>query len=138
RDRQAQVDRLRAGLVHPRQLLAVKAEQLAGPTARLDYLRPRLLAERSRELDGLSRVLESVSYKKVLQRGYAVVRGPEGAITQPEGVTPGLPLELEFAAGRAAATGGAAQPVSEAPAKPKPTTAKKKQSKSDDPQGSLL
>ena len=135
RDRQARVDRLRASLVHPRQLLAVKAEQLAGPAGRLETLRPRLLGERTRELDGLIRVLESMSYKKVLQRGYAVVRGPEGAITRPEGVTPGLALELEFASGRAAATGGAGQAAS-TPEKPKPAAPRKK-SRSDD-QGSLL
>ena len=136
KDRQARVDRLRASLPHPRQLLAVKAEQLAGPAGRLDSVRPRLLGERARELEGLNRVLESVSYKKVLQRGYAVVRGPEGAITRPEAVTPGLALELEFASGSAAATGGAGQAAA-APEKPKPAAPKKK-SGSNDPQGSLL
>jgi exodeoxyribonuclease VII large subunit len=144
RDWQARLDRLQASLPHPRQLLAVKAEQLAGPAARLDYLRPRLLTERRQEIDGLNRVLESVSYKKVLQRGYAVVRGPEGAITGPEAVTPGLALELEFASGRAAATGGAGQPAAapapaKKPAAKKPAARKgKKTSSSDDPQGSLL
>jgi exodeoxyribonuclease VII large subunit len=140
RDRQARVDRLRASLPHPRQLLAVKAEQLAGPAGRLDTLRPRLLGDRRRELDGLARVLESVSYKKVLQRGYAVVRGPEGAITGPESVTPGLVLDLEFANDQhAAAIGGSAQPVSAPAEKPaaKPA-APRKESSSDDPQGSLL
>ena len=44
----------------------------------------------------------------------------------------GKGLELEFASGRAAATGGADQPVG-----PKPAALKKK-SRSDDPQGSLL
>jgi exodeoxyribonuclease VII large subunit len=140
RDRQARVDRLRASLPHPRQLLAVKAEQLAGPAGRLDTLRPRLLGDRHRELDGLARVLESVSYKKVLQRGYAVVRGPKGAITGPEGVTPGLVLDLEFADDQhAEAIGGSAQSVSAPTEKPaaKPAAPRKKSS-SDDPQGSLL
>ena len=143
RDWQSRLDRLHAGLPHPRQLLAVKAEQLTGPAARIDYLRPRLLTERRQEVDGLNRVLESVSYKKVLQRGYAVVRGPQGAITKPDDVTPGLALELEFASGRAAATGGSDQPVSSTPAAPaaKPAAkpaARKKKTSSDDPQGSLL
>ncbi|MGF1593150.1 MAG: exodeoxyribonuclease VII large subunit [Kiloniellaceae bacterium] len=146
RDRQARADRLGAGLPHPRRLLAVKSEQFAGPAARLDLLRPRLLGERRQEVDGLNRVLESVSYKKVLQRGYAVVRGPEGAITAPEAVTPGLALELEFAAGRAAATGGGrpaasrSEPSRSEPSRPaasKPAAAKKKPAP-DDPQGSLL
>ncbi len=134
---QSSVERLHAGLPHPRQLLAVKSEQLSAPAARLDYLRPRLLAERRNDLDGLSRVLESVSYKKVLQRGYAVVRGPEGAITAPQAVTAGLALELEFATGRAAATGGSDQPVSEPARKPAARKTKKKPS-SDGSQGSLL
>ncbi|MGD1877929.1 MAG: exodeoxyribonuclease VII large subunit [Kiloniellaceae bacterium] len=144
KDRQARVDRLHAGLPHPRQMLAVKAEQLSGPAGRLEMVRPRLLGDRRRDLDGLNRVLESVSYKKVLQRGYAVVRGPEGAITNPDGVTPGLALELEFASGRAAATGGADQPVpatTPQPVPPKPAArpaAAKKTPRSDDPQGSLL
>ncbi|GAB4375684.1 MAG: exodeoxyribonuclease VII large subunit [Kiloniellaceae bacterium] len=139
KDRQARADRLRASLPHPRQLLAVKAEQLKALAGRLDTIRPRLLTERRQEVDGLNRVLESVSYKKVLQRGYAVVRGPEGAITKPEAVTPGLALELEFATGRAAATGGAGQPVSAAPATPAPKPApRSKKTSSDDPQGSLL
>ena len=141
KDRQARVDRLFAGLPHPRQLLAVKTEQLAGPAARLEFLRPRLLDERRRELDGLNRVLESVSYKKVLQRGYAVVRGPQGAITAPEAVTPGLALELEFATGRAAAIGGGEPAGAAAPAAKAARPASRKRSKkssSDDPQGSLL
>jgi exodeoxyribonuclease VII large subunit len=139
RDRQARVDRLRASLPHPRQLLAVKAEQLAGPAGRLDTLRPRLLGDRRRELDGLKRVLDSVSYENVLKRGYAVVLGPEGVITRPEGVTPGLALKLKFASGSAAATGGADQATSAPAEKPaaKPTAPRKKSS-SDDPQGSLL
>ncbi|HMA14343.1 MAG TPA: exodeoxyribonuclease VII large subunit, partial [Kiloniellaceae bacterium] len=73
RERQGRADRLRAALAHPRQLLAVKREQLGGPAMHLERLRPRLLGERGRDLDGLARVLESVSYTNVLKRGYAVV-----------------------------------------------------------------
>jgi len=141
RDWQARVDRLYAGLTHPRQMLAVRAEQLAGPAGRLDYLRPRLLTERRSELESLNRVLESVSYKKVLKRGYVVVRGPQGAITRAGDVVPGLALDLEFADNQhAAATGGADQPVAPASeAVPgKPAAKKKRKAPSDDPQGSLL
>jgi exodeoxyribonuclease VII large subunit len=141
RDWQARVERLHAGLPHPRQMLRVRAEQLAGPAARLDYLRPRLLGERRNELESLNRVLESVSYKKVLQRGYAVVRGPEGAITRAADVVAGLPLDLEFAGDQhAAATGGAGHPAADdpRPAASKPAAAKKRKAPTDDPQGSLL
>jgi len=132
---QARIEHLQASLPHPRQLLAVKAEQFAGPAARLDSLRPRLLGDRRNEVEGLARVLESISYANVLKRGYAVVFGPQGVIMKPEGVTPGLPLELRFASGSAAATGGADQ--SAASAAPAPRKGKKKSSP-DDPQGSLL
>ncbi|WP_420345294.1 exodeoxyribonuclease VII large subunit [Pelagibius sp.] len=143
-----QLDRLAAALPHPRQLLAVKREQAAAAGERLERLRPRLLTERRGELDGLGRVLESMSYKRVLKRGYVVVRGPEGAITDPDAVTPGLPLDLEFAAGRATATGGGDQPVAGDSAKPARKAATSKEpgrrkkpgpdDSSDDPQGSLL
>ncbi|NIA71190.1 exodeoxyribonuclease VII large subunit [Pelagibius litoralis] len=143
KDRQAQIARLEAALPHPRQLLAVKGEQLAAAGGRLETVRPRLLGERLAVVEGLGRVLESISYRKVLQRGYAVVRGPEGAITTPEAVTPGLALELEFAAGRATATGGEGPGAvgGRAPARPaaQPVAkAKKKKPPSDDSQGSLL
>ncbi len=140
KDCRARLGRLEAALPHPRQLVVVKGEQLAAAGGRLETIRPRLLSERRNALEGLGRVLESMSYKKVLQRGYAVVRGPEGAITTPQGVTPGLALELEFAAGRATATGGevsgTAAPVEKASTKS--PAKKKKAPPSDDSQGSLL
>ncbi len=138
RERQARVDHLRASLPHPRQLLAVKAEQLTGPAGRLESVRPRLLGERQRELESLNRVLESVSYKKVLQRGYAVVRGPEGAITGAEQVTAGLALDLEFADDPHAAAVGGDRPVEAKPQKPAAKPPARKKAKRDDPQGSLL
>ncbi len=141
KDCRARLGRLEAALPHPRQLVVVKGEQLAAADGRLETIRPRLLSERQNALEGLGRVLESMSYKKVLQRGYAVVRGPEGAITAPQAVTPGLALELEFAAGRATATGGdvsgAAAPADKGSTQP-PAKTKKKAPPSDDSQGSLL
>ena len=137
KDGQAQVARLQAALPHPRQLLTVKREQLAAAAGRLETLQPRLLSERRGEVESLGRVLESISYKKVLQRGYAVVRGPEGAITAAAAVQPGQALRLEFADGTAEATGGTAGP--ETPPKPKPAAKPRKTGPAkDDPQGSLL
>ncbi|WP_299623924.1 exodeoxyribonuclease VII large subunit [Pelagibius sp.] len=137
KDGQAQVARLQAALPHPRQLLTVKREQLAAAAGRLETLQPRLLSERRGEVESLGRVLESISYKNVLQRGYAVVRGPEGAITSAAAVQPGQALRLEFADGTAAATGGSANP--ENPQKPKPAAKPRKAGPAkDDPQGSLL
>ena len=144
KDRQGQLARLEAALPHPRQLVAVKGEQLAAAAGRLESLRPRLLTERLSELEGLWRLLDSMSYKKVLQRGYAVVRGPEGAVTSVKQLHGGEPLRLEFADGEVGATasgegGPATAPAPQQPAKkPKPAAKSRTKGPSDDPQGSLL
>ena len=52
-------------------------------------------------LEGLSGRLESVSYAGVLQRGFALVRGPEGRLVKrAETARDAERLELEFADGR--------------------------------------
>jgi exodeoxyribonuclease VII large subunit len=59
----------------------------------------RLTKERGK-LDGLLRVLESVSYKSVLDRGYALVRGEDGSIRRRASqITGGERLNLTFADG---------------------------------------
>ncbi len=48
-------------------------------------------------LDGLARRLESVSYRRVLERGYTVVRAADGTpLPGVAAVQPGQPLTLEF------------------------------------------
>ncbi len=146
KDRQAQLARLQAALPHPRQRVAVKGEQLAACSGRLAVLQPRLLQQRGQEIEGLWRVLENLSYKKVLQRGFAVVRGPAGAITSAKAVKAGDPLRLEFADGEAAAIGAAdaGEPAAAGDGRTKAKAPAKKTAKaaakgpSDDPQGSLL
>jgi exodeoxyribonuclease VII large subunit len=66
-------------------------------------------------LSRAARLLETLGYRATLARGYAVVRAAaDGAtLTGAAAVTPGLALEIEFADGRAAATGatGAGEPA---------------------------
>ena len=107
----------------------------------------RALAEggkaRLQKLDAASRMLESLSYTRVLERGYAVVRGADGApITKAASVTMGDVFEVEMADGRfmgEATDGELSQPKVAKPAPkakaakgPKPTKAK------DERQGNLL
>ncbi len=156
----AEVGRLQAALPHPRQQLnfakerlAAEADRLGGvgrralrsadeDLARLDAGRRlrdfcgRALGDARGELEALARVLDSVSYQNVLQRGFAVVRGPDGLVAGAAAVTPGLALDIEFGDGHAAAVGvgaggGAKSAAPRAPARPK-------RKPDDGSQGSLL
>jgi exodeoxyribonuclease VII large subunit len=104
--RRAELAEWAASLPDSRQQVALAEGQLAPEALRLQAAWRRLWELWQGELETLGRVLESTSYKTVLHRGFAVVRGPEGAITRALGVLPGLALELEFADGYAPATGG--------------------------------
>src|SRR6185437_4200472 len=50
------------------------------------------LAERRKHLESLGRVLESSSYRSALERGFAVVRGEDGAIRRRAGRSPDIDL----------------------------------------------
>ena len=78
------------------------------------------------------RILQSLSYRNVLQRGFALVRDAEGgSVRQAAAVTPGMALSLEFADGRVSAIAGEGGDES-APQTPAP---RKKQMKPSEPTG---
>ncbi len=69
--------------------------------------------QRRERLEAAARMLESLSYKAVLARGYAVVHAAEddAPLTRAAAVRPGMDLSIEFADGRVAArSAGAAAP----------------------------
>ncbi|MDJ0946441.1 MAG: exodeoxyribonuclease VII large subunit [Kiloniellales bacterium] len=137
RERRGAVAELAARLPHPRQQLRLALAGYAPLAERFARLGPTLFESAEKELAALARILESTSYQKVLQRGFAVVRGPEGVLTRAAQISPGLSLDIEFADGRAAARadGGRAPE----PAKPKPRARKTAPArKGDDKQGKLL
>ena len=70
------------------------------------------LAQAQRQLDGLARELELISYRKVLERGFALVRGEDGSVRRAAAqMKVGESLRLTFADGeaRAVATEGGAK-----------------------------
>jgi exodeoxyribonuclease VII large subunit len=72
-------------------------------------LRRRLVAA-WQKLEALDKLLDAFSLSKesVLQRGYALVHGPNGAVLSKAAEVPaGAALELEFADGRVSAVAGA-------------------------------
>jgi exodeoxyribonuclease VII large subunit len=75
--------------------------------------------EDRKKLESLSRVLEGISYRGVLERGFALVRGADGKIRRrAEAVKSGERLSLTFADGeREAIAGGAPS----APVRPRVT-----------------
>ncbi len=149
-----------ARLRHPREILGQAASRVADFTARLHPATAGLLARRSenfatldaaqrmrrcalrlaedaqRHLTHAGQILESLSYQRVLERGFVLARDASGEpVTAAAATAPGMSLLLRFHDGEVPATvtgssgegGGAARPVR----KPRKTP-------SDDDQGSLL
>jgi exodeoxyribonuclease VII large subunit len=91
-----------------RDRMAVAAERVAALARRAERAEQTRLGEARRHLDGLARVLEGISYRAVLERGYALVRGEDGTMRRRAGaVKNGEPLTLTFADGEAKVTAGA-------------------------------
>lgn len=82
--------------------LARALERRAGGD-RLPAAVRRLLADRRRSLDALARGLESVSYRNVLARGYAAVRGAGGVLPTAAAARGARRVEIEFFDGSLAA-----------------------------------
>lgn len=65
----------------------------------------RLLDRRRTELSGQTRLFESLSYKAVLKRGYAIIRDKADKLVPAAAATrPGQPVAIEFHDGKKAAT----------------------------------
>jgi exodeoxyribonuclease VII large subunit len=79
------------------------------------------LKQARRHLDGLSRVLEGISYRAVLERGFALVRGEDGAVRRRAGsIQSGESLTLTFADGQAQAIAGEGEAKPKSPRKKQP------------------
>ncbi len=77
-----------------------------------------------RNLDGIERMLESVSYRSVLERGFALVRGEDGRVRRRAiDIAAGENFSVVFADGTTAATATSGEPATTKPkaaSKPKP------------------
>ncbi len=154
--RQADVARLGAGLRDPRQLIAAEAQNLEQIGARLRQGGETILRARRQQYEGLAaaerlargmtrkfadaearlaataNLLNSLSYKNVLERGYAVVRDAAGSpLTKAAAAAPGADIAIEFTDGEIGATVHGEKPM-------KPARRKTPKDGGDNPQGSLL
>ena len=65
---------------HPRSLIDEKSRHVALIAQSLERAGTNLLKDPQKHLDHTVRMLESLSFKKVLERGYTVVRSPDGRV----------------------------------------------------------
>jgi exodeoxyribonuclease VII large subunit len=105
-----------AALLRPKPIrthIGISGERTDVLGRRLERAQAARLGEARRHLDALARVLEGVSYRGALERGFALVRGPDGAIKRrAEQIASGEALSLTFADGEvgAVAAGTAQKP----------------------------
>ena len=97
------VGSLQARLRHPGQRLAAMSERRQDLSRRLMREMERYLAAQRVRLDAAEGRIVALSPYGVLDRGYALVTGPQGLITSPDSVQPGDPLEIRLAGGELAA-----------------------------------
>ncbi len=109
-----------------RSIVADGARRKDAAAHRLAQIGPQAHAAARDRLEKSARLLETLSYRKTLERGYAVVRGADGAlISQASSVKSGAGIEVEFEDGRiaAVAAGGGVAPSGAKPARKAPTKA---------------
>ena len=96
--RREKLGMLAAKIRHPRAICEEKARILKIYDGQLERVCPALLKQKKQQVETAARMLESLSFKSVLARGYAVVRRKEGgqAVNDPAQVLDGEELELLF------------------------------------------
>ena len=101
--------RLAPRLVRPMTTRAAQATALLGQ--RLDKAQRGRLETETGRLDRATRLLEGLSYRATLARGFAVVRAEGSLATRAAQIAPGAALRLTFSDGEVAAVaGGSPQP----------------------------
>jgi len=90
-----------------RDRMLVCGEKVRGLAERAERAERARLVQAKRRLDGLTRELELISYRKVLERGFALVRGEDGTVRRrADSIRGGESLTLTFADGEARAVVG--------------------------------
>jgi exodeoxyribonuclease VII large subunit len=145
--RQAEVDRLFARLRSPREVVTLRDRDLTHLGRALDGAARRAVDDAAARLDGRGRLLESYSFRKVLDRGFVLVRDADDRPVTAAGSAPaGQPVTLQFADGRVGAVidGGAAGgtgpsgPSSPVGARPAAAPRRARTARGDSRQGNLL
>ena len=119
-----------------KQTIDIKKLNMDGFFARLQQAGGRVVYDSGQKLDGLNRMLSSLSFERVLERGYAAVfDGNKKPITSVSAISAGMGLEVRLKDGQFAVNVAGIDEPKVVQKKPK---AAPKQIKSDDKQGKLL
>ena len=121
--------RLRIGTIQERSL--AMSSRLGEIGDRLGNGTRRYLLRRRQELDARDQLLEALSYRNVLARGFAVVRAGGIPVRTIAAVAVGNPLDIEFHDGNIAATATSG-------ARPRPVRPSRKKGPTDGSQGDLF
>ncbi|MBT7942879.1 MAG: exodeoxyribonuclease VII large subunit, partial [Alphaproteobacteria bacterium] len=130
--RRTQVARLVAEIPKPHRQLDHAKDQLKSEVRALRAAGRSIVTERRGDLKQASALLESFSYQRVLERGFALVTGDgDSPIDSVKKLSPGMPVSMRFQDGQTGATVNGAAPTGK-------TRKKKQKDGGDDPQGTLL
>ncbi len=99
-DRKKQLIGILRGLPKLSQLLDDKTQNLDHLILRMNSIFPRILKDKEQKLFFLSKLLESYHYKRVLERGFAVVYAKESVVSSAQNIDDGQKLSIEFADGK--------------------------------------
>lgn len=88
---------------HVKRLAAEARSNLDRLTRELAREASRHVADRRTRWDSLGRLLDSLGYHNVLDRGYAVVRSDDTVLSRVAAVMPGMVLDIEFVDGHVGA-----------------------------------
>jgi exodeoxyribonuclease VII large subunit len=117
-----------ARLVTPRQVIRIKEDRFKTLLRNGERAMIALRRDKDAALKSVVRLLNGVSYQRVLDRGFALVTNPDGhAVTEAAKVEGGMVLDIRFRDGRVAATADGEKP-----------SRKVKPPKTSDKQGTLL
>jgi exodeoxyribonuclease VII large subunit len=134
-DRRAgELARTSAKLTTPQHLIRVKSTRFETATRDAQRAMRAVLINKGNELKQVTRVLNSLSYQRVLDRGFALVANADGhPVLDAASVAPGMALDIRFRDGNVAAVA-----AGEGTAKPKKPSPRKESEKPKDKQGTLL
>ena len=90
----------RARILSPANIIAQKTTTLSAAANQLQKWQKYFFARQEEKLSTLSRLLESLSYKNTLLRGYTIVRQADNIVSRKSTIAAGQPLTLEFADGK--------------------------------------